>query len=274
MFIKRFCARERQTLLALQRFNRVPTFYPETVPTGIAMKRYDLDLFDAMDMGIVPTPLFARRLFGFLGELHDDVGMFHGDIKPENICMNMCVLEQDGVDLDSWVLVDWESARTHGATFTGPYTPDYMPPGEAPSASADVYSAAVTLLVAKKTATRAHRGGGGRGTLGETTRRTPAHREGSRRVPAVGGYALNWTASCSTASYVMGSRKYLNHTTSAVIAMTNATRAIRLNIPPTTPSIISSVFDCLSRGVGGDVGAAVGAAVGGVGEGVGDGVCG
>ena len=61
MFIKRFCARERQTLLALQRFSRVPTFYPETVPTGIAMKRYDLDLFDAMDMGIVPTPLFARR---------------------------------------------------------------------------------------------------------------------------------------------------------------------------------------------------------------------
>ena len=150
MFIKQFCARERQTLLALQRFNRVPTFYPETVPTGIAMKRYDLDLFDAMDIGIVPTPLFARRLFGFLGELHEDAGMFHGDIKPENICMNMCVLEQDGVDIDSWVLVDWESARTHGATFTGPYTPDYMPPREAPSASADVYSAAVTLLVARE----------------------------------------------------------------------------------------------------------------------------
>jgi hypothetical protein len=152
MFIKRFCARERQTLLALQRFSRVPTFYPEVVPTGIAMKRYDMDLLEAMDHGVTPTPVFARCLFGFLGTLHDDVGMFHGDIKPENICVNLCHFDYTNVtvDIDSWVLVDWESARAHGATFTGPYTPDYGPPHEAPSASGDVFSATVTLLVARE----------------------------------------------------------------------------------------------------------------------------
>ena len=109
------------------------------------MSRYDTDLFEAMNKQIAITSTFAKELFTFLDVLHEDAGMFHGDIKPENICMNVGI---NGGDLHSWALIDWESARTHGATFVGPYTPDYMPPCESPSASGDVYSAAVTLLVA------------------------------------------------------------------------------------------------------------------------------
>ena len=156
------------------------------------MKRYDLDLFDAMDHDVVPDAAFARRLFGFLGKLHEDAGMFHGDIKPENICMDLCRLDDLNVkvDLDSWVLVDWESARTHGATFTGPYTPDYTPPREAPSRERRRLCRGGDA--ARREGTRPPDGRPRRvprrTALGGAARKTPSHREGSRGA-AVGGYA-------------------------------------------------------------------------------------
>ena len=106
------------------------------------MEEYETDLFEKIvdssleDIHRTVDARFCSTFFQFLNCLHTEEGLYHGDIKPENICLKG----------DSWALIDWESARPHGVR-SDIRTPDYS--GIYTGAKGDVYSAAMSIAVAR-----------------------------------------------------------------------------------------------------------------------------
>ena len=130
-FAKKFNHREWTTIKSLQKHKHVPYLFGKN-KTHMFMERYETDLFDAIvRRNFTIDPSFCSTLFRFLGRLHREEGIYHGDIKPENICLKQ----------NSWALIGWESARPHGVrtpAHSGPYT----------GARRDVYAATMTIVAA------------------------------------------------------------------------------------------------------------------------------
>lgn len=139
-FVKRFNHQEYNTLLSLQKYQNVPTLFGRD-KTHMYMERYEMDLFDAIvsrnrehDRSVIDAE-FCSSFFGFVDRLHRVEKIYHGDIKPENICLRD----------HEWALIDWESARPHGVE-SDVRTPDYS--GAHRGAQGDIYAATMSVLVA------------------------------------------------------------------------------------------------------------------------------
>ena len=114
---------------SLQKHKHVPYLFGKD-KTHMFMERYETDLFDAvMRQNYTIDASFCSTLFQFLERLHREEGIYHGDIKPKNICLKQ----------NSWAITNWKSARPHGGTYTG--------------ARGDVYAATMTIIA---THTREH----------------------------------------------------------------------------------------------------------------------
>lgn len=130
-FAKKFNHREWTMIKSLQKHKHVPYLFGKD-KTHMFMERYETNLFDAVArQNYTIDASFCSTLFRFLERLHREEGVYHGDIKPEHICLNK----------DSWAIIDWESARPHGVrapAHGGIYT----------GARADVYAATMTIVAA------------------------------------------------------------------------------------------------------------------------------